>query len=456
MTYTTEEILEVDMASDTVKKKTFHTDHYSEFVRSQTNLRKNVNRPELQSLIKNDGGVLDCVWVLPASYNVEGKKVIYEGNSRHFSLEVLDNDPTYSGSRDLPYHIIPEEVAGDEKQLLKFMLNANATNKRVSPQEQWQGIKQLLDIFQAQEPAASEKKPRAAAAKLVAAYLGQHVSWIQKMIRVYEANANPELLELVESGTLSIELADAVRLESEKINKKAGEEVVLPVDLAREALLLAVEDGKDAKVTPKYLSQAVENASINPEELVEDSEKIDSSGEYQQEKSNSEEEEEGLTKEEIIGCFQESKDFVNSWTLEDLEALEDSTLLKAAKKMDSFTMDKALRVLKSQEDVETLDDVESVETLENVENVEESETVEGGELVAVEESSLLQKSPPSRKRNKITHFPEKVAFRFSETQLKNIEKGAQYFGCSLSDYMRLCAKLPPQAVRQLLEKLEER
>jgi hypothetical protein len=332
-------------------KKSYYTLPYTEFTRTPENLRENVDQhvkdTGLLDLIKNDGGVRDLVFVLPSSYNIDGKRIIWEGNSRHYCLEQLAKDNDYKGSLDLPFVIIPEEVAKSEAERIKFMLSANAIDKRILPQEQWNGIKKLLDIYELNYKDA--KDPRNEATKQVAQELGKSVSWIQKMRRVYEATANPKVIELLEDGTIpSVEYADRIQAKAKKAD--------MPVeDFISEVLDCARADDK-TRVSDKYIDQAFEALTVSVEEALNDDQ-----SEEVQEVEEIEEVQEVEDRETAIDGLRFFADFIQSLNDKDFARLSEKDLLAAAKKVDGIynKFDKVLK--KAAEATATEDDVEIVE-----------------------------------------------------------------------------------------------
>lgn len=271
--------------------------HYKEFVRSKTNLREVIEREELLAQIKADGGVLVPGYVYSEAKNVidfqtkKSLKVIYDMNSRHWCLEQLENDQEYiasGGSFDLPYLVLPDEIADDPVRERMLMISLGTSNKQLTPKEVGKGYMEALELklellkseFQnwaylgAEAQRLQEKKFKTQIIKQIVAESGKSQNEIYKIFRVFGSiEDNPELGDCVEKDLISISCADEVL----KVSDKLGTTSLQLLEVAKKVSF----DRGSAKVTEKDVAQAarifkhpeicgyVSNGSI-PTTLVED------------------------------------------------------------------------------------------------------------------------------------------------------------------------------------------
>jgi hypothetical protein len=342
-----------EMATITTNKKTYYTSNFTAFVRTEKNLRGSVERPDLLDLIKNDGGVRDLCFVLPTKYNVEGKRVIWEGNSRHWCLEQLANDPGYEGSLDLPFLIIPESAAESETELIKFMLSTNSTDKRISPQEQWNGIKKLLNIYELEYQ--DSRDPRGEATKRVASELGKHFSWLQVLRRVYETASNPKIVDMLNEGIINgVDAADNLRVAAKKAN--------MPIEEFVNEVLDHVHQAGKSKVTDTYIDQALKTLTVDVEDLLKETE---TNEDIEEDEDTEDALVEIENREAAIDKINFFVDFIKLLTSEDWKKISDKQILSAAKKIDSISMgfDKSLKKVKDAKNVEVIPVSEDVDEI---------------------------------------------------------------------------------------------
>jgi hypothetical protein len=248
--------------------------HYSNFVRSKKNLRDIVEREELLAQIKADKGVKIPGYVYSESHNIQdpetGKSlmVIYDMNSRHWCLEQLENDEDYKksgGSFDLPYLILPDEIANDPVRERLFMVSLGTSNKQLSPKEIGRGyveardlgMQQLRDTYEGwedlaeEDKAALEKKFTTKIINTICKESGKSKQLVYQIFRVFDASDEfVELAEALENNQISVSSADELIKVSEKTKKPVEQILSLAEKSAFERGNTKVSD-KDIEVAAK-------------------------------------------------------------------------------------------------------------------------------------------------------------------------------------------------------------
>jgi hypothetical protein len=265
--------------------------HYSEFVRSKKNLRDIVEREELLAQIKADKGVKIPGYVYSESHNIQdpetGKSlmVIYDMNSRHWCLEQLENDEEYKkagGSFELPYLILPDEIANDPVRERLFMVSLGTSNKQLSPKEIGRGyieardlgMQQLRDFHEGweslsdEEKALLEKKFTTRIINTICKESGKSKQLIYQIFRVFDASDEfVELAEALENNQISVSSADELIKVSEKTKKPVEQILNLAEKSAFERGNAKVSD-KDIEVAAKIskhpeMTAYIENGTVS-------------------------------------------------------------------------------------------------------------------------------------------------------------------------------------------------
>lgn len=113
----------------------------SELTYNPDNLRGDLNRPELLAQLNADGQVLTPFIVYPSDFDIDGKKVVFDGNSRLFAM----SQPGYTGSKTVNYVILPEDIAGDPDKEDLFIISLGTTNEQLTPVKVGKGFAQIVD-----------------------------------------------------------------------------------------------------------------------------------------------------------------------------------------------------------------------------------------------------------------------------------------------------------------------
>lgn len=259
---------EIMQETMTATKKTYYTAPWTDFIRNPENYREVTDRPELTEQIKADGYVKIPGVVLPSKYNIEGKRVLLDGNSRHHSLEILSQDPDYQGSLDFPFIIMPDEEADNVFKRKAWMLSLGTTNEQLSPNEYAKGVQEIVSLKleeliqeyreanNGQEPPDSRvKKLRKQAVEFTAKLQGKTVVWIFSILRVTGSN-DESIDNAIENGSIDIMIADKILARSNDTNIEPREIIDLAVKSCNER-------GK-TKVTQKDLDR-VDNLLEKPQ-----------------------------------------------------------------------------------------------------------------------------------------------------------------------------------------------
>lgn len=262
--------------------------NFSEFTFNPKNLREDLNRPELIAQIKADKGVKIPIVVYPEAYNIDGKKVVLEGNCRLFSLQKLSQDSEYKGSLDLPYIEVPNDIAGSEEKELLFILSMGTSNQRLTALEQARGYSRVIDLMLAKALDTDEeyqsllaklatsktesakdkaqklvdvkiKKIRASLLKELEVRTGKTYRYFTLILSVLsEASENQELAEALDSGLLGFGEAD-------RISQLANTSELAPIEVFRLAKKAMLESNQ-GKITRSTLD-SVEVVVKEPEIL---------------------------------------------------------------------------------------------------------------------------------------------------------------------------------------------
>lgn len=211
--------------------------HFSKFVRNTQNLRDSVEREELLTLIKADGGVKIPGYVYSEFFNVDGLMRIFDMNSRHWCLEQLEKDEEYKksgGSFDLPYLVLPDEIALDPVEERLFMISLGTANQNLSIKQIGRGyleakelgIEKLRNTFEGwdalslDDKEAQEKKFATKIINHMIKKTGKSKVLIYQIARVYEAVKKSDVLaKCFDENTLSVSSADELLKVAEKTKK---------------------------------------------------------------------------------------------------------------------------------------------------------------------------------------------------------------------------------------------
>jgi len=222
--------------------------HISEFIYNPENLRENLDRPELREQLKADKLLLNPLIVYPESFNINGKKVLFEGNSRVFNINKLIQDGEWLGSEDCNYTILPEDIAGDKLKERLFMLSLGTTNQRLSQLEQAKAYQTIIqDYIESQKAenleafeALDEKKKalkiknwRIEIRKILEKETGKSERYFGIILAVLEnAEKNSELKEALENDIISVRNAELL----EGVAKSHGVPFSRALNLAKKAM----------------------------------------------------------------------------------------------------------------------------------------------------------------------------------------------------------------------------
>lgn len=409
-----------NIMATTAVKKTYYSANFSEFVRSEENYRENTNREQLTATIKADGGIRIPGVVLPSKYNIDGKRVIWDGNSRHASLEQLANDSEYKGSLDFLYIIMPEEIADDPIQRKSWMLSLGSTNEQLNPREYGKGVVEIVGLKEQQliekfilengtEPDEKQiKKLHKQAVSFIALTQGKTDTWINQILRVQE-NPDETLQQALNDGVVDFALADVITAKSKKSDIESKEFLNLAVESAKQR-------GKN-KITIKDVDRVVD--------VLEKGENVTNLVEKGVLPFSLIPEVEAIAVEsgtDFIGLVSEAQDFLNN---DDFETVLTVEHLNKAKEFITATPEDLQDSEDDESDQETENDSESDQGTEKTEVVLTTETVQLAKDkisdVALFFSNLSVQNYPDLSDELIVKLSNKLV-KVSENILKAQEK----------------------------------
>lgn len=274
---------------DKVSTSEVYRTHYSNFVRSDKNLRTNVEREALKAQIKADLGVKIPGYVYPADRNLvdpeTGKSmmVIFDMNSRHWCIEQLANDEEYlkdGGNLELPYLILPEEVANNPVRERLFMISLGTTNEQLTPLEVGKGYMEALELgieieietakidFESLSDEEKEDKLKKIRTKIIKEIIkesGRSKNYIYKIFRVMESvDDNPTLAEALENGKLTLASAHELIKDDTEVEKTLI--IANKVAASKNKNTISENDITDTRNILKHpeLAGYVEEGKVNP------------------------------------------------------------------------------------------------------------------------------------------------------------------------------------------------
>jgi hypothetical protein len=259
---------------------------YAALVRSSSNLRTNLERQDLLNQIKADKGILVPGYVYPESFNIDGKRVIVEGNSRHWVLEQLASDEEYlkdGGSLDFPFIELPEEVANDPIKERMFIISMGTSNQQLNPKEVAEGfvqareaaLNEMISKVEDWESLGEEEKTsqlKKFNTKVISQLIeasGKSKQLIYSIFRVVEsAERSPIVGEALASDRISVSSADELIKVATKLDVSEKDVLVIAEKSAQERGNARISD-TDIQNATKVLKhpeikQFVENGAITP------------------------------------------------------------------------------------------------------------------------------------------------------------------------------------------------
>lgn len=253
-----------------LKGDLLYTAHIDELTYNPDNLRGDLNRPDLLAQLNADGRVLTPLIVYPSDFDIDGKKVVFEGNSRLFAM----NQEAYTGSKIVNYILLPEDIAGDPDKEDLFIISLGTTNEQLTPVKVGKGFAQIVDrhIQQTIEETANwneleekkqnakKKKARKTAIDKIMAATGKSERYVHILLAAAaEAEGSNLINEALETKQITPTMLEVLSNVAEKVD--------VPLENALILAKKAMHQADKPSVSLPIINQ-VKDLYQQPEEVV--------------------------------------------------------------------------------------------------------------------------------------------------------------------------------------------
>jgi hypothetical protein len=263
-----------------IKESNIQYASHDDLIFNSENIRDDIDRPELLEQLLNDGRILTPLIVYPESFNIDGKKVVFEGNCRLHAIQKIvreanNNEYPEELANRIPYTYLPEDIAGDKLKERLFQISLGTTNKQLSSLEQAKAYKAIVDEHIADAIAKDEafaelddkkqgtrrKKFRKAAIDSLIEATGKSERYFHILLESIErADSNPEIANALNSNIITPIFTERLS----QVAEKNGVKLDKALNLAKKAM-----HQTDSNTIAQKVIDLVDSALAQSEEVIE-------------------------------------------------------------------------------------------------------------------------------------------------------------------------------------------